>query len=586
MDTSKLLSVTGKMEDIPILKQFNDQNSSACNNDISKLGLAQLEYCELWNALVKVMQNQKLSQTSENICTYLTTLRILSRDKRTLCQVVDEHNVKLLLQLANLEEPSYGSVMASKHSTSDLEQLRKDRQEVEVEACKCLCNVIYQSSLAQGLCCTSQCMVRLVQALQSDLSHALTIGYIRLLFLVTALAPHTRKEAVVEHDALSVMLPLLGSEDPETTSSSHPPPPTMQPEAVERVVEVLKLLYNFCESVTSPRCLGGDELSTHMEADGSLRPEHERALAAAVTRTRQLLLSIAHTHQHTQLMHSHCINLLVCMPPAALAALTPSVGGGTSSWWGSAQQRRRTVYRELDVTAIVQILAFLHARLNAPEEQSCEKLTPVMTMMVTVCQSSRTVRKFVRMRVMPPLRDVTQRPEEGTSLRSRLVKLMTSPVIELKHLAATLLFVLCNRSVERLIKYSGYGNCAGLLASLGLLAGGSNNTSAESSDSEDSDTEEYDRVKHMVNPVTGCYEPVRPNPMEEMSEEQREYEAIKLVNALDKLIRSGNVKPCGVGPDGRPQPLEHVLQLQDCKLDPSATLNGKASLDEDEQESD
>lgn len=37
-----------------------------------------------------------------------------------------------------------------------------------------------------------------------------------------------RKEAVVQHDALSVLLPLLGLEDAETTSSSQPPAPTMQ----------------------------------------------------------------------------------------------------------------------------------------------------------------------------------------------------------------------------------------------------------------------------------------------------------------------------------------------------------------------
>ena len=35
------------------------------------------------------------------------------------------------------------------------------------------------------------------------------------------------------------------------------------------------------------------------------------------------------------------------------------------------------------------------------------------------------------------------RPEEGSSLRSQLVRLMTSPVSEVKVLAAHLLFVLC-----------------------------------------------------------------------------------------------------------------------------------------------
>ena len=90
--------------------------------------------------------------------------------------------------------------------------------------------------------------------------------------------------------------------------------------------------------------------------------------------------------------------------------------------------------------------------------------------------------------------------------------------------------------------------------------------SAYSSDSEDSGTEEYKQVEHRylfnkisnlqvffdiniydfnypfgwgdsINPVTGSYEPQRPNPLEHMTEEQKEYEAVKLVNMIDQLQR-------------------------------------------------
>ena len=40
-----------------------------------------------------------------------------------------------------------------------------------------------------------------------------------------------------------------------------------------------------------------------------------------------------------------------------------------------------------------------------------------------------------------------------------------------------------------------------------------------------------------INPITGSYEAPRPNPLENMSEEQKEYEAIKLVNMIDQLQR-------------------------------------------------
>lgn len=42
---------------------------------------------------------------------------------------------------------------------------------------------------------------------------------------------------------------------------------------------------------------------------------------------------------------------------------------------------------------------------------------------------------------------------------------------------------------------------------------------------------------HSINPVTGAYEPQRPDPTEHMTEEQKEYEAVRLVNMLDQLQR-------------------------------------------------
>lgn len=40
-----------------------------------------------------------------------------------------------------------------------------------------------------------------------------------------------------------------------------------------------------------------------------------------------------------------------------------------------------------------------------------------------------------------------------------------------------------------------------------------------------------------INPVTGCIEHPKSNPFEGMTEEQKEYEALKLVNLVDKLTR-------------------------------------------------
>lgn len=117
--------------------------------------------------------------------------------------------------------------------------------------------------------------------------------------------------------------------------------------------------------------------------------------------------------------------------------------------------------------------------------------------------------------------------------------------------------------VTRLVKYTGYGNAAGLLARRGLMLGGRGpNAGNYSEDEETSDTEEYVNSAHKVNPVVGCVEPERPSPMEGMTEEQKEYEAMKLVNLISDLHNLGVVKPAVPGPDGRPREMEHVAQLQ------------------------
>ena len=48
-------------------------------------------------------------------------------------------------------------------------------------------------------------------------------------------------------------------------------------------------------------------------------------------------------------------------------------------------------------------------------------------------------------------------------------------------------------TVGRFVKYTGYGNAAGLLAQRGLMCGG--HGAVYSSESEDSETEEYEKLK-------------------------------------------------------------------------------------------
>lgn len=42
---------------------------------------------------------------------------------------------------------------------------------------------------------------------------------------------------------------------------------------------------------------------------------------------------------------------------------------------------------------------------------------------------------------------------------------------------------------------------------------------------------------YRINPVVGCIQEETPDPFEGMSEEQKEYEAVCLINMIDKLQR-------------------------------------------------
>ncbi|WAR14015.1 RIC8-like protein [Mya arenaria] len=66
-----------------------------------------------------------------------------------------------------------------------------------------------------------------------------------------------------------------------------------------------------------------------------------------------------------------------------------------------------------------------------------------------------------------------------------------------------------------------------------------------------------------VNPVTGRFEEDKAKPWEGMTDEQKEYEAMKLVNAMDKLNRAGIIQPSTLGEDGRPVPVSHILELME-----------------------
>lgn len=226
-----------------------------------------------------------------------------------------------------------------------------------------------------------------------------------------------------------------------------------------------------------------------------------------------------------------------------------------------------------NMEAIGMILSFMTRNVNIylkkPAGYNADQLYPVLLLLSLMSKANATIRRYCRFKVLPPLADeILKLPQEGNSIRNRLVTLMTDANIQVKRLSAQFLFILCKESVGRLVKYTGYGNAAGLLAEAGLMLSKHGDRAAYSSDSDDSDTEEYKKHEEHVNPITGRAEPnaeaIKREIIDSMSDEQKEYEALELVKTIDKLTRmgAGGIKPATIGSDGKPLEIEHVLQLQ------------------------
>ncbi|XP_065094461.1 synembryn-like [Ochlerotatus camptorhynchus] len=313
---------------------------------------------------------------------------------------------------------------------------------------------------------------------------------------------------------------------------------------LELINEVLKVLFNLT-------------VRTHLNAV----PEEEEAnqfhrLAVVVydlffyrTLNRDKIISL----------QSNIVNLLTSVPVSCYSELVSPLNPE------DLDSKTVVPFEGKNVYFLHVLVEFLRRVFQKSEKKSdqYELLSPILTVLIKTIRATALNRRYVRSEVLPPLKNVKERPEVGTELRNYLCSLLTSPITQIADLSVELLFVLCKENVGRMIKYTGCGNAAGLFANRGLLGGRQGNTEQYSSDSEDSDTEEYKQIQHAINPVLGCYEPPKPNPLEGMSEEQKEYEAMQLVALMDKLQRQGIVQPCKIGEDGRPQPVDHIMELQD-----------------------
>ncbi|XP_045480560.1 synembryn [Harmonia axyridis] len=473
---------------------------------------------DLWNSLYN-MANTSSDEEIQANC--FSALRILCREKANLDQLFEANDwLTLLKRVIGLD--------------GDKINFTKKTSIVAVEAEKFLCNLVFNNNKAVRECSENDILYNINDRIKfySEPSFPEDIKFfdMKLLFIITALRPETRKILGEEKNATINLMEYLDIifEDVEDNDKS-----------MDMACEILKTLFNLTLKIQPSN------------------EQSDRYIKLVQILRKYLMLPIESEVERITLQ-TNVINLLTNIPNTFYTELIPPIDSVECIG-------EKLEYNGHDLSAVKMIVELLRVKISAdnPVNQQLEIISPTVTVLYNGACGSKIIRKYLRFEILPPLRDVYNLPEEGTTLRNCLCRFLTSPVTILKDIIAEFLFVLCKKNVKRMVKYTGFGNAAGLFAKRGLLGGKKDAEAAEfSSDSEDSETEEYAENKHMINPVLGCYRPSNTDVLDGMSDEQKEYEAMKIINLMDALTREGTIKPCKIDENGRPVPIEHVLEFQ------------------------
>lgn len=483
----------------------------------------------------------------------LQAIKIFTRNKPLLESVVDLEFLDHLLSKSGLKVDD----------GKTRQNLNTEKIEVILEAQRCLSNIYLQCSRAQDFALENDTLPGILQQTtkynESQVSSQIISFDMKILFLVTATRPEARTVVVVEHRALSRLTDILNIILERTKESGQ----SNFPEG-ELIVslDVLKALFNLTCYLDNHTC-----------------DEEENSLLVKLCQIIQtLIITPVSTGDKKFELVGNCVNLLTNYKGEWTNPLIEPID---KEFVGN--DLKEIEYDGSNMNAPQILLDYLDHNLNKIDGNKAhgslkESLAPILKVLMTLSLTHKKIRKYYKNQILPPLRDLSKRPEEGNTMRNKLCRLLTTPDTTVGSMIAEFMFILCKEKVGRFVKHTGYGNAAGLLARRGLMMGGRGENTYSDTDT-DSDTEEYVSNAHKINPVTGHVEPPKVSPFEGMTEEQKEYEANRLANLIHKLSDLGAVSPGRIGPEGTPVPLDHVLQLVEDE-------NNIGELRESEEDSD
>lgn len=463
----------------------------------------------------------------ESVCEILRTRYLVMKK-----EIVVTKSLELLLALSRDKILTNTAAFDTKLLDLLLLIAQKDFKERKVNSLslKCLSNIIYQTRDSNNLCSNKKFLSTIVTQLfkQEKCTHDEKVMLIRTLYLCTAFSSEGRKHLVEELNLRQLLLTFSKTcLDIESSSNTQN---TISLKSSELLNEVLKLLFNAFMDV-----------------------QHAKIISQQTENEMKELLKICHEVYNVSFENDK-IQQDIYLNASSAAYCIPQLHFDVDIFLplDKNDESDKNPEKLRDTTPVKKLFEILEMYLKMEKLSDQTMIIPIVAFFSLLSRLNSTVRKYLKTLILPPRKNFKLRPEEGDKTQHKLIKMLTSVNTKIKVSVAELLFVLCKENSEKFVKHTGYGNAAGLLQSRGLLGMNVQNTdTCYSSDSEDSDTEEYKTVEHKIDPVTGHIPMPRANPMENMSDEQKEYLAVQLANQICKLDSNSAIQPMVVDEEGK-----------------------------------
>lgn len=396
------------------LNIFNSQNKHTFN--LTVLNQSGQWMC-LWNSIFQILSSAPSASHAQYYPECLAAVRILSRDKTNINQTTPKQ-FDCLLNIANIGASNVPSLPVA----------------VSAEALKCMCNMVFQSEKCQAMCLKNAAIEGIVKRLRTYKDHNVEYDLqyfdMKLLFIITGLNPNVRPKLRDDFHGLTYLVETLDLIMRENRTDQM----YLSQPNIDLSCEILKVLYN---------------ITYRSETTVATEEEEEIQFRRLSVVLHDMLLCKSFNNDSQQELCSNIVNLLTNVPTACFSELVVAVHLTTDG--NSQGAQAPTVFDGQDVSVLDVMLNFLRSRLDSSksvQKTLTEMLSPVLMALVKCVKCVSVQRRYIRSVILPPLKDIHERPEVGNTLRNQLCRLLTSVDSQVRDLVAELLFVICKENGE------------------------------------------------------------------------------------------------------------------------------------------